>query len=153
MTQRCCRHNQRGNWRQRAQDFFYSMSQLDEFFSLKIDDRAMCIWFVVPCLPVTFFGMQVSLTHSLILAFRWATNSFTKLCTIIHLPPLVGIPFMCTRGRRIIPDAIFAAKRNLPTNNFLIHDVTLKICCAFSNFHFLHQFMPIIVHQGCPSNN
>ena len=33
MIQQLCRHNQLGNWRQRAQDTFYWMNQLDEFIS------------------------------------------------------------------------------------------------------------------------
>ena len=33
MIQQFCRHNQLGNWRQRAQDTFYWMNQLDEFIS------------------------------------------------------------------------------------------------------------------------
>ena len=39
--------------------------------------------------------------HLIILAFRWATISSTRFYTIIQLPLLVGIPFTCSRGRRI----------------------------------------------------
>lgn len=35
-------------------------------------------------------------------------------------------------------DAMFAAKPHLPTNTFSLHDVALKMCCAF--FHFLVLF-------------
>ena len=55
-------------------------------------------------------------------------------------------------AEEFIADAIFAAERHLPTNNFYAHGLTLHICRAFSIF-FWDQCVPIIVHQGCPSNN
>ena len=41
------------------------------------------------------------------------------------------------QAQEFTADAIFAAKRNLPTNNLSVHGLTLNICCAFSNFSFI----------------
>ena len=89
-------------------------------------------------------------------AFRWATTSSAGFYTLIHFPPLVGIPSTRNRGQGIHCRCNLRCKTtNFPTKNLLGHGLTLNICCAFSNFLFifLHQCMPIIVHQGCPSNN
>ena len=75
--------------------------------------------------------------YLIIPAFRWATNSPARFYTIIHLPPLVGMPVTVIEAEDFIADAIFVAERNLPTDNLSVHGLSLNICFAFSSFLFI----------------
>ena len=95
--------------------------------------------------------------HLIIPAFRWATNSSTRFYTIVLLPPLVGIPipFTCNRGPRIHSRCNLRCKTKSPNQQSLNpwFNIDNLLCIFQFSVHFLHQLMPIIVHQGCPSNN
>ena len=88
-------------------------------------------------------------------AFPWATNSSARFYTVVHLPALVGIPF--TRNRR--PGIHCRCNLRCETKSSNQQSLSPRsnieyLLCIFQFFdHFVHQCMPIIVHQGCPSNN
>ena len=88
-------------------------------------------------------------------AFRWATNSSARFYRIIHLPSLVGIPFTRSRGPGIHCRCKLRCKTKSSNQQYLSPWSNIEyLLCIFQFFvHFLHQCMPIIVHQGCPSNN
>ena len=88
-------------------------------------------------------------------ASRWATNPSARFYTIIHFPPLVGIPFTRNRGPGIHCRWNLRCKTKSSNQQSLSPWSIIKyLLCIFQFFvHFLHQCMPIIVHQGCPSNN
>ena len=68
---------------------------------------------------------------------------------------LVGIPFTCNRGPKIHSRCNLRCKTKSPIQQSLNpwSNIENLLCIFQYSVHFLHQLMPIIVHQGCPSNN
>ena len=69
MIQHFCRHKQIGNWRERARNISFWMSQFDDFLSFTDtwwtwNVNSICCAYLRPE-RAACFGMQVSLTHSL----------------------------------------------------------------------------------------
>ena len=81
-------------------------------------------------------------------AFRWATNSPARFYTIIHLPPLVGMPFTRNRGPGIHCRCNLRCKTKSSNQQSLSpwSNIEYLLCIFQFSVLFLHQCMPIIVH-------
>ena len=79
-----------------------------------------------------FLAQKILFDHPSV--YSWATNLLARFYTIIHLRPLVGMHSLVIEAEELLADAIFAAKRNLPTNNLSVHGLALNISCALSHF-------------------